>query len=93
MCFFAVTGGTVTVIVFYHGNGLHGDYRSFTAVKIPRGNLRGKPSFFQVLFFSVFTVIEAYKRHQISSGTRLANEKGGRTDLSRRWPISGLHLT
>ena len=30
MCFFAVTGGTITVIVFYHGNGLHGNYRSFT---------------------------------------------------------------
>ena len=44
MCFFAVTGGTVTVIiVFYHGNGLHGNYRTFTAVKIPRGNPRGKP--------------------------------------------------
>ena len=29
--------------VFYHGNGLHGNYRSFTAVKMPRGNPRGKP--------------------------------------------------
>ena len=37
MCFFAVTAGTITVIVFYHGNVLHGNYRSFTAVKIPRG--------------------------------------------------------
>ena len=27
----------------YHGNGLRGNYRSFTAVKIPRGNPRGKP--------------------------------------------------
>ena len=31
-----VTGGTVTLFVFYHGNGLHGNYRSFIAVKIPR---------------------------------------------------------
>ena len=45
MCFFAVKGGTITVIVFYHGNGLHGgNHRSFTAVKIPWGNPRGKPS-------------------------------------------------
>ena len=42
MCFFAVTGGTITVIVFYHGNGLHGNYSSFTSVKTPRGNPRGK---------------------------------------------------
>ena len=42
MCFFAVTGDTITVIVFYHGNGLHGNYRSFTAVKILQGNPRGK---------------------------------------------------
>ena len=41
--FFAVTGGTIMVIVFYHGNGLHGNYCSFTAVKIPRGKPRGKP--------------------------------------------------
>ena len=37
MCFFAVAGGTITVIVFYHGNGLHGNYRSFTAVKNTAG--------------------------------------------------------
>ena len=36
MCFFAVTGGTETVIVFHRGNGLHGNHRSLTAVKIPR---------------------------------------------------------
>ena len=41
--FFAVTGGTITVIVFNHGNGLHGNYRSLIAVKIPRENPRGKP--------------------------------------------------
>ena len=23
----------MVIIVFYHGNGLHGNYRSFTAVK------------------------------------------------------------
>ena len=40
-------GGTETVIAFYHGNGLHGNYRSFTAVKIPRENPRGKPCKFQ----------------------------------------------
>ena len=31
MCFFAVTGGTIAVNVFYHGNDLYGNYRSFTA--------------------------------------------------------------
>ena len=45
MCFFVVTGGMVTVIiVFYHDNiGLHGNYRSFTAVKKTRGDPRVKP--------------------------------------------------
>ena len=38
-----ITGGTITVFVFYHGNGLHGNYLSFTALKMPRGNPRGKP--------------------------------------------------
>ena len=44
MCFFAVKGGTITVnVVFYHSNGLHGNYRSFTAaVKIPAGKPPGK---------------------------------------------------
>ena len=42
--FRGVTGGTITVLVFYHGKGLHGNYyRSITAVRIPRGNPRGKP--------------------------------------------------
>ena len=27
MCIFEVTGGTITVIMFYNGNGLHGNYR------------------------------------------------------------------
>ena len=46
MCFFEVMGGTVTVFVFCHGNGLHGNYRSFTAVKKTRGNPQGKPWIF-----------------------------------------------
>ena len=41
--FFRGNSSTITVIVFDHGNGVHGNYRSFTAVKIPRGNPRGKP--------------------------------------------------
>ena len=45
--FFAVTGGTITVTVFYHGNGLHGNYRSFTAVKIPRETPEESPEKFK----------------------------------------------
>ena len=66
MCFFGVTGGTIAAIVFYHGNGLHGNYRSFTAVKIPRGNPRGKPWFFPwcygcfvLLRFRLYAFVEA----------------------------------
>ena len=71
MCFFAVTGGMVTVVVFYHGHGLHGNYRSFTAVKIARGNPRGKPwIFFGFWFFGFhfeygFITDQAYSRRQI----------------------------
>ena len=32
------------VVVFYRGNGLHGNYHSFTAVKIPRGNPEESPA-------------------------------------------------
>ena len=52
----SVTFYTVLVNMFFRGNGwhnngncvlsrngLHGNYRSFTAVKLPRGNPRGKP--------------------------------------------------
>ena len=66
MCFFAVTGGTIAAIVFYHDNGLHGNYPSFTAVKIPRGNPRGKPWFFPwcygcfvLLRFRLYAFVEA----------------------------------
>ena len=44
MCFFAVTGGTIAVLlVFYHGNGLHGNYRSKDTAGI----------FFKFFFFLV----------------------------------------
>ena len=45
MSFFAVTGGTATAFVFYHGNGLHGKYHSFTAVK-NRGETPEESPFF-----------------------------------------------